>query len=59
MTNRAFLDLRSGDAWDLFFVGMSAYAHVEPDATQLDNACSVPKLYMNHRAFQDVERQVT
>ena len=55
VTNYAFLDARSGDSWDLFFVGMSAYMPMEYDATLLYSHRHEPKLYMNHRAFSEVE----
>lgn len=35
--NRAFLDDRSGDKWDLFFAGVSGYARMEEDAIELSD----------------------
>jgi hypothetical protein len=59
-TNRAFLDLRSGDAWDLFFAGMSAYAKQEPDAISIADPTQRRnyKRYLNPDAFREIEQTI-
>jgi hypothetical protein len=59
-TNRAFLDLRSGDAWDLFFAGMSAYAAEEADAIPIGDPDPDGwyKRRMNPHAFQQIEQEI-
>lgn len=60
--NRSFLDARSGDAWDLFFAGLSGYAP-DPrshDATPIDHLMHRPRFpgYFNPELFNEVERAV-
>lgn len=59
-TNRALLDLRSGEKWDLFFAGMSAFAKSDTAAIPIvDPAWSEGwRRYFNPRHFDDVERRV-
>jgi hypothetical protein len=59
-TNRAFLDLRSGDAWDLFFAGMSAFAAQEADAIPIadPNWHGGYTRYLNPRAFREIEETI-
>ena len=59
VTNRAFLDERSGEKWDLFFAGLSAYGPSEPEATLLREFSEAPySLYHNPRHFRDIEQEV-
>lgn len=59
-TNRAFLDQRSGEAWDLFFAGMSAFGTSEPGAVKLQDPhwCRDYQRFMNPQAFQDLEEAI-
>jgi hypothetical protein len=59
-TNRAFLDLRSGDAWDLFFAGMSAFAAEEADAIPIVDPSWRGDFarYLNLRAFRGIEETI-
>jgi hypothetical protein len=59
-TNRAFLDERTGDHWDLFFAGLSAFASVEDDAQIIGayyTRSDFPAFY-NPRAFSEIEQWV-
>lgn len=59
VTNRAFLDERSGNKWDLFFAGMSAYGPSEPDAQLIRQFPRDPySIYHNPRHFGRIEREV-
>ncbi len=60
-TNRAFLDERSGDAWDLFFAGMSGYQPMEADAFELPDRLWHEQWsrYMNPRYFRDLEHRIS
>lgn len=59
-SNRAFLDLRSGDAWDLFFAGMSAFAQEERDAEPIEDPSwhGGYARYLNPDAFREIEDEV-
>jgi len=59
-TNRAFLDLRSGDAWDLFFAGMSAFGAEEGGAIPIadPNWHGGYTRYLNPRAFREIEETI-
>lgn len=59
LTNRAFLDDRSGEKWDLFFAGLSAYGPSEPEAQLLRKLPEPPySLYHNPRHFRGIEQEV-
>lgn len=60
VTNRAFLDSRSGNSWDLFFAGMSAFDSMkgEPNPVRIvDPFWRARKAdqYMNPEAFRKIE----
>lgn len=59
-TNRAFLDVRTGDDWDLFFAGMSGYKRMDTDAEQLWDPFWREnwQRYLNPQRFKAIERRV-
>jgi len=57
-TNRAFLDERTGEQWDLFFAGLSALAPSEPGAQPIRGGDRDFPAFFNPRSFGDIERQV-
>lgn len=60
-TNRAFLDARSGDKWDLFFAGLSRFAPMESiAATDLGPPRRLEEgsRYFNPRDFERVESAI-
>jgi len=59
-TNRAFLDARSGEQWDLFFAGMSAFAPMphEPQPFRLGRSRhGAPRLF-NPKSFTRVADRI-
>jgi hypothetical protein len=59
-TNRAFLDERSGDEWDLFFAGMSAYGSMpgEREPVKLREIDRNVWLYLNPSHFGEIEHWI-
>lgn len=59
-TNRAFLDERTREEWDLFFAGASGFApmHAEPDAVKILPCNRDFNPYFNPRSFSEIERIV-
>ncbi|MGX1267994.1 hypothetical protein [Streptomyces phaeoluteigriseus] len=59
-TNRAFLDDRSGDKWDLFFAGMSAFARMDRGAKELWDPFWRKEWhrYFNPEKFREIELAV-
>lgn len=58
--NRAFLDRRSGESWDLFFAGMSGYAPMsdEPDPVEVGRMPEGGAKWFNPSYFSRVEHAV-
>jgi hypothetical protein len=59
--NRAFLDVRTGNDWDLFFAGLSAFKASDRDAIAIDPSRRKRDFpaYHNPHAFTSIERWVT
>jgi len=59
-SNRAFLDERSGQEWDLFFAGLSAFASPgEPNASRIFTNDPDWCPYFNPRSFSEIEHRVS
>lgn len=59
-TNRAFLDNRSGNKWDLFFAGMSGFVRMDQHAKELWDPFWREEWhrYFNPNQFRDIELAV-